>query len=233
MSAYSDGLSEEGTLREFGLGDEDAAAWAASGLPAEAFDDWLTDRIARKPEGARAREVYGDEDVHDFARRAILDALALRDGDRLLEIGCGGGLLLRDAIAAGALATGLDHSPEMVRLAGVTAPEADVVLGRAEELPFPDASFTAVAMSIVFFFLDAPVAALRECRRVLGPGGRIAIYTTAPELRGTPAAPEPVASRGHFYADDELGELARDAGLADVSVANERGGQLLVARRDL
>src|SRR5919106_1616169 len=81
------------TLAAFGLGAEDLAAWRESGLPEGAFDEWLTDR---------------------FARRAILDALALGPEDRLLELGCGGGLLLRDALATGSAATGLDHSEEMV-----------------------------------------------------------------------------------------------------------------------
>jgi hypothetical protein len=70
---------------------------------------------------------------------------------------------------------------------------------------------------------------LRECRRVLAPGGRLAVYTTSPALRGTPAAPEPLASHGHFYEDEELAELARQAGLAAVVVANDHGGQLLTA----
>jgi SAM-dependent methyltransferase len=216
-----------GILQQFGLADDDLAAWQESGLPAAAFEDWLTDRVARRPAGRRAREVYGADDIHDFARRAILDALALGPQDRLLDVGCGGGLLLRDALAAGAAATGLDHSEEMVRLAGERAPGAEVVLGGAERLPFGDASFTAIAMSIVFFFLPDPVAVLRECRRVLAPGGRIAVYTTSPALRGTPAAPEPIASHGHFYEDEELAELARRAGLADVAVVNDDGGQLL------
>jgi hypothetical protein len=56
----------------------------------------LTDRVARRPAGARAREVYGADDAHDFARRAMLGALRLGPGDRLPEIGCGGGSLLRD-----------------------------------------------------------------------------------------------------------------------------------------
>jgi ubiquinone/menaquinone biosynthesis C-methylase UbiE len=214
-------------LRDFGLGDEDQAAWERSGLQPEAFEDWLTDRLARRPAGARAREVYGADDVHDFARRAILDALALEPHDRLLEIGCGGGLLLRDALASGAAVTGLDHSEEMVRLARERAAGADVVLGDAASLPFPDASFTAVAMSIVFMFLPDPAAVLRECRRVLSAGGGVAIYTTGPELRGTPAAPEPLASRSRFYGDDELAELARRSGLSDVVVTNDGGGQLL------
>jgi SAM-dependent methyltransferase len=214
----------------FGLVDEDVAAWRESGLPDDAFDEWLTDRVARRPSGSRARQVYGAEDVHDFARRAILDALALGPGDRLLELGCGGGLLLRDALAAGASATGIDHSEEMVELARQRAPGAEVVLAKAERLPFADDAFSAVAMSVVFFFFDDPVGVLRECRRVLRPGGRLAVYTTGPELRGTPAAPEPIASQGHFYTDEELKDLARRAHLRDVIVRNSGGGQLFEAR---
>jgi ubiquinone/menaquinone biosynthesis C-methylase UbiE len=119
----------------------------------------------------------------------------------------------------------------MVRLARERATDAEVFLGGAEDLPFPDRSFTAVAMSIVFTFLPDPVAVLRECRRVLAIGGRIAIYTTSTELRGTPAAPEPLATQCHFYADAELAELARRAGMSEVKVANQDGGQLLTATR--
>ena len=218
-------------LRAFGLGDEDLAAWEANALPGDAFDEWLTDRVARRPSGARAREVYGAEDVHGFARRAILAALALGRGDWVLEVGCGGGLLLREALQAGARATGIDHSPEMVSVANDRAPGADVVLAKAEALPFGAGAFSAIAMSVVFFFFDHPETVLSECRRVLRPGGRLAVYTTGPELRGTPAAPEPVASLGHFYADEELGALARAAGFLDVAVRNESGGQLLTAER--
>ena len=216
-------------LRAFGLRDDDAHAWVRSGLGDRDFGAWLTDRVARRPAGRRAREVYGADDVHDFVRRAILAALSLGSGDRLLDVGCGGGLLLRDALASGASATGIDHSEEMVALARERAPGATVVLGDAANLPFSEDSFTAVAMSIVFFFLPDPTAALAEARRVTEPGGRLAIYTTSASLRGTPAAPEPMASNSHFYTRDELISLATEAGLRQADVQEDGGGQLLTA----
>ncbi len=221
--------NREELMRAFGLGEDDRAAWSDSGLSEEAFEDWLTDRVARRPAGARARSIYGAADVHDFARRAILDALALTRGDRLLEIGCGGGRLLRDASESGAAVTGLDHSEAMVALARENAPAAEVVLGRAEDLPWAAGTFTAVAMSVVFMFFAAPGRVLEECRRVLVPAGRIAIFTTAPELRGTPAAPEPLAGRCHLYSDAELLSLLQSAGFSDVSLINDDGGQLVTA----
>src|SRR5262245_15299416 len=118
----------------------------------------------------------------------------------------------------------------MVDLARERAPGAEVVLGEADRLPFANGMFTAVAMAVVFFFLDDPVRVLQECRRVLGPVGRVAVYTTAPELRGTPAAPEPLASLGSFYTLAELAQLAGRAGLQDISVRADNGGQLLIAR---
>ena len=126
-------------LRDLGLGDEDLAAWHAATLPEDRFDAWLVDRVARRPSGPRARNVYGADDVHDFARRAILEALALWPDDRLLEVGCGGGLLLRDAPATGARVTGIDHSDEMVALARDRTSGTEVILAgaRADRRPRP------------------------------------------------------------------------------------------------
>jgi ubiquinone/menaquinone biosynthesis C-methylase UbiE len=197
--------------------------------------DRVTDRRARKPSGRRAREVYGAPDVHEEMRRAVLDALDPGPDDRLLDIGCGGGMLLRDALATGCTAAGVDHSAEMVRLARETNAEAvaagrlQVVHADAARLPFEDAAFTRIAMVIVFLFLPDPRNVLTECHRVLRPAGRLALYTIPPELKGHPyAAPEPMASRGRFYTDAELDELARGAGFADVTVTHD---QLLVARK--
>jgi ubiquinone/menaquinone biosynthesis C-methylase UbiE len=195
--------------------------------------DRMTDRIARRPHGRRARAVYGADDVHSFAWEPVLDALQLTSADALLDVGCGGGVFLRRALQTGCRAAGVDHSREMVRLARKnTGGAVPIVHGSAERLPFRDDEFTAVSCLVAFFFFPDPVVVLREFRRVLDrTRGRAAIYTTAPEMKGTPAAPYPLATRGHFYEDDELEQLPYAAGFAESRVTRRgTGAQLLVVR---
>jgi len=198
----------------------------------------MTDRVARRPHGRAARATYGADDAHSFVWDEVLGALALSPDDHLLDLGCGGGVFLRRALETGCRATGLDHSRDMVRLAreknaaAVAVGRLRVVEGKAEALPFDDGEFTCVSSLIAFFFFADPVRVLREVRRVLDPErGRLAIVTTPPEAKGTPAAPYPLATRGHFYSDEELEQLPREAGFPDVSVTRtDVGAQLLVAR---
>jgi SAM-dependent methyltransferase len=203
------------------------AGWFAAlarAARSEAYNDWFTDRVARRPSGARAREVYADPLYHWPNFLAILAELALTPDDRLLEVGCGGGAFLREALKSGCTAGAIDHSPDMVRLAREQNAEAieggrlDIVEGDAAALPFADESFTAAVMTGVLGFLPDPVAAFAEIRRVLLPGGRMVVLGADPALKGTPAAPEPIASRLRFYTDEEHVRLGEEAGLDDVRV---------------
>ena len=156
-------------------------------------------RLADQPRRASPAWLVGTACIRRGGRARLRAAgdpgrLGARAGRPALSSAVAAGFCSATRSPTGASAAGLDHSEEMVELARERAPGADVVLAEAESLPFPEDAFSAVAsMSIVFFFLDDPVAVLRECHRVLQPGGRLAVYTTGPELRGTPAAPEPIA----------------------------------------
>ena len=211
---------------------EEFAGWFAgnllapllSGMTPAHFGDWITDRRARRPSGAQARGVYRDPLYHYPNFRVLLEELALRSDDYLLEVGCGGGVLLKQALNSGCRAAAIDHSRDMVRLAKEINREA-VEKGRlliqqasAEKLPFADGTFTCAVITGVLGFLPEPVITLCEILRTLRPGGRFVMLGSDPELRGTPAAPEPIASRLRFYEPNELEQLARQAGFPDVRV---------------
>jgi ubiquinone/menaquinone biosynthesis C-methylase UbiE len=193
--------------------------------------DRMTDRIARRPHGRKARETYGADDAHSFLWEPVLEALALGPEDRLLDVGCGGGAFLNRARESGCAVAGLDHSRDMVRLARAKT-GARIERAAATAMPFEDGEFTAVSCLVAFFFFAEPVAALREMRRVVDPErGRIAVMTTAPEAKGTPASPYPLASRGHFHTDDELLAFAREAGFREPRLTHrDDWSQLLVAQ---
>jgi len=213
-------------------GEAETAGWFAGaalaplmrGMMGQGLGDWITDRRARRPGGASAVSVYRDPLYHYPGFRAILAELNLKRQDVLLEVGCGGGVLLRQALESGCRAAAIDHSPEMVRLAteinkaAVEAGRLEILEGTAEKLPFPDGTFTCATMSGVFGFIADPVAALREIRRVLRPGGRIMIMGTDPSMKGTPAAPEPMASRINFCDDAAFELLGRQAGFTNSRV---------------
>jgi SAM-dependent methyltransferase len=210
----------------------EVAGWFAGAVAApllaatapKALGDWVTDRRARRPSGDSSRRVYRDPLYHYPNFAVILSELSLKADDHLIEVACGGGALLKSALRSGCRAAAIDHSADMVRLtrhenAGeVAAGRLAVTQAAAESLPFPDGTFTCAAMTGVLGFLSDPVAALAEIRRVLAPGGRLVALGSDIRWKGTPAAPEPMASRLRFYGDHELATLARHAGFDHVEV---------------
>ena len=225
------------TLEHGGWGDligdaSENAAWFARRVVAPlvratspaALGDWFTDRQARRPSGAGARAVYRHPLYHYPNFRVVLEELALSPDDYFLEVGCGGGALLKSALQSGCRAAAVDHSPDMIRVARAENKDAvdrgrlALIEASADALPLATDTFTCAAMTGVLGFLKQPVAALSEINRVLVSGGRVVIVGSDPELKGTPGAPEPIASRLRFYDDRGLETLGRNAGFSQVRV---------------
>jgi len=114
----------------------------------------------------------------------VLWALGPSPGERILELGCGGGNALvemADSVAPDGRAVGLDASPGMLdrahdRIGGRNGgSDAAVTLGDARVLPFEDATFDAicVAETLELFSACETETVLEECRRVLRPDGRL------------------------------------------------------------
>jgi SAM-dependent methyltransferase len=106
-----------------------------------------------------------------------------RAGSRVLDLGCGTGELARALTASGLRVTGCDISPQMLRHARDRGGCAGWVRLAPDwrRLPFASGAFDVVVATSVLEYVDEPAAVLRECARVLRPGG-VMLYTV-PDLR--------------------------------------------------
>jgi SAM-dependent methyltransferase len=114
---------------------------------------------------------------------AALDAARVTSGTRLLDAGCGAGLLSLLASLRGAQVTALDASPGLLAIARQRLPAADVREGDLEALPFADASFDSVTAVNSLFYAEDMGAAMRELARVVRPGGRVIVTAWGPPGR--------------------------------------------------
>jgi len=178
-------------------------------------------------------------------RRATVAAVVER-GDRVLDAACGTGDLAVIAAKAGGQVTGLDFSERMLERARGKSAEVEWVQGDAQQLPFEDASFDAATVGFGVRNLEDLERGLAELRRILRPGGRLAILEiTRPRgllapfyrlwfdgfvpllgkvLPGGSAYTYLPASVRRFPGPDELAGLLRGAGFDDVRWRTFAGG---------
>jgi len=161
--------------------------------------------------------------------RETIARLPARDGDRILDVGCGTGVLLERLarMYPESLLTGVDPAPEMLAAARGRLPDrVELREGWAERLPCEDASFDLVVSCNMFHYIRRPLAALDEMARVLRDGGKLVITDWCDDylmcrlcdgwLR--------LFSRAHFraYGRRQCLEMLREAGYHEAHVDRYR-----------
>jgi len=194
-------------------------------------------------DAAKARELAGRlelrakaEDEVD-ARETYLDLLGITAGERVLDVGCGSGVVTREIarrVGPRGRAVGLDPSPALLTVARELAQEADLGdriefrEGSALQLPFPDCSFDAAVCVTVLSHVPGGEAAIPELARVLRPGGRVGVFDLDTDMTAFTHSDRALTRRIVAASSDALavdGWLARrlpslfeQAGLEDVRV---------------
>ena len=159
----------------------------------------------------------------------FVEHLHLTGQERALDVGCGPGALTAELVQhlGQAAVCAIDPAPSFVAAARARFPGVDVRTGRAEELPFPDASFDIALAQLVVHFMSDPVRGLTEMARVTRPGGWVAACVWDHAGGGSPlAAFWRAVGETDATARDESGlagarqghlaELCRAAGLSEV-----------------
>ncbi|PIE31950.1 MAG: SAM-dependent methyltransferase [Ilumatobacter coccineus] len=148
----------------------------------EAHADWWIDEFT---DGI-------DPEYTDQIIPLALDELAGRG--RILDIGCGDGQISRALAAAGSEVVGIDPTWNQIRVAHERGGGPRYVRATADEIPFPDGSFDAALVCLVFEHIDALDAAIAEVARVVRSGGQFSFFLNHP-LSQTP---------GSGWIDDQI-----------------------------
>jgi ubiquinone/menaquinone biosynthesis C-methylase UbiE len=162
--------------------------------------------------------------------RLTLDEVAPKAGDRVLDVACGTGIVARlakERVGPSGTVVGVDLSAPMLAVAAMIAPEIDWREGNAQALPLKagEQFDVVVCQQGLQFFPDRPQG-VREMRRALAPGGRVAVSTWRPDEE-LPVQLElrriaerhlgPVADRRHGFGEPgPLEALLREAGFDSV-----------------
>jgi ubiquinone/menaquinone biosynthesis C-methylase UbiE len=162
--------------------------------------------------------------TESLEQRCILDFIAPFEGRRILDLGCGDGLLTWTLAERGAWTVGIDADRAMLEAASARSVRSQrqrprFVKGRIEQLPFPDASFDVVVMVTVLCLVADRARAVHEAARVLAPGGQLVIgdlgrwSAWAARRRAKAWLGSKLWQSAHFATAPGLSRLVKRAGL--------------------
>ncbi len=180
----------------------------------ETFDRWASE----------GRDAELEREHADVAKQVIAD-MKLRPGERVLDLGCGNGWATRLIAQAspGVQAIGIDASPKMIERAEALHSltiRARYEVGAFEKLDFKDAFFDRIFSMEALYYASDLGAAVRECWRVLKPGGSLETLVDY-YAESTASAPWAQVMGLALHRLDEPGwrTLLEKAGFANVTTA--------------
>jgi len=150
----------------------------------------------------------------------LLDLAGISAGDSILDVGCGTGVLARDAwqrLDDSGSVIGIDRNDGMVATAQRVAPEIEWRIGQAESLPFEDASFDHVISQFALMFFEDRAAGLAEMWRVTKPGGRLTLAVWD-RLENTPGYAAMADIDARLFGDGVANELLTPYSMGDKDV---------------
>lgn len=172
--------------------------------------------------GAISSRLYAFFTRNPSTSRVILELAALRPDDRVLEVGCGAGgavELAANTIGADRVAA-VDPSPTFVEMVAKRVPGADLRVAGAEDVPFPDESFTVIYSVASMHHWDDPDAGLATLIAKLAPGGRLLI------------AERLLSRRGHGITQERITEVETklfELGQTEVRTVERKAGRRRLA----
>jgi ubiquinone/menaquinone biosynthesis C-methylase UbiE len=202
-------------------------------IDSEAFRSFERDR-----HGALAQS-YSDffAPITAMAIEPLLSSIRPKSGEHLLDVACGSGELTIAASKIGLVVSGVDLAPEMVDIARSNTPDVDFRIADVEALPWNDNEFDCVVSNLGLGHFPDPERALRECVRVICPGGRLAVswwdlpsrqrvqgllIDALDKVGDTSTDSIPIGPPLFRYSDDrELQVLLEKSGLQSVKIQNQ------------
>ncbi|MBZ0187938.1 MAG: methyltransferase domain-containing protein [Candidatus Obscuribacterales bacterium] len=197
-----------------------------------------TIRTFREFEHSGWQEVAGSYHDHFSALtsqtiKALIKTIAPEAGFKVLDIATGPGYVASELLKCGCHVTGLDFAKVMIERARSLYEGIEFIEGDAQALPFADQSFDCATMNFGILHLDEPQKALRQARRVLVPGGRLAfslwcqpsksiafqIVLSAIDKHGNNRIPLPEGPAFFRFSDQDLSRQSLlSAGFVDISI---------------
>jgi ubiquinone/menaquinone biosynthesis C-methylase UbiE len=180
----------------------------------------------------------------------LIRVAALQPGERVLDVGCGTGVVARMAskkVGSDGTVVGLDINPGMLAIAAsIVPPDRSIEWheANAESMPLPDQSFDVVLCQLSLQFMEDKPAALEEMHRVLVEGGRVVLnvpgpatplFTTLADAMGRHISAEAAGFVTHAFSPHErtaIELLINRAGFRDVDVQEKDKTLSLPAPKD-